>query len=213
MPSKELNQSRNEVNQFAAETNKDFGPRRRSSKVDTSLLNMRVVRESGQREDSPICSAMYKRVCRPHRVGVSLHRIPMEIPRLYGMLRKTSRFAVIVVLALLCGTRALAQSGRDDYQHYCAACHGQDGKGKGEWNGTAVPDLTRLRRNNGGRFPSEEIQKVVDGRSQPLWHQRHRDMPYWGEIFQLEEDNPASKAKVEARIAAIVDYVRGLQEK
>ncbi len=129
------------------------------------------------------------------------------------MLRKTSGFAVILVLALLCAARASAQSGREDYQHYCAACHEQDGKGKGEWNGTALPDLTRLSQNNGGRFPSEEVQKVVDGRSQPLWHQRHRDMPYWGEIFQLQEENPASKAKVEARIAAIVDYVRGLQEK
>src|SRR5208282_5983619 len=102
-------------------------------------------------------------VCRPHRVGVSLHRIQMEIPRLYGMLRKTSGFAVILVLALLCAARASAQSGREDYQHYCAACHEQDGKGKGEWNGTALPDLTRLSQNNGGRFPSEEVQKVVDG--------------------------------------------------
>jgi mono/diheme cytochrome c family protein len=137
----------------------------------------------------------------------------MRNPRLYGMLRLTSGFAVIVVLALLCVAKASAHSGREDYQHYCAVCHGQDGKGKGTWNGTAVPDLTRLSRDNGRRFPSEEVQKVVDGRSQPVWHQRRRDMPYWGEIFQLEEESPASKARAEARIAAIVDYVRGLQEK
>ena len=76
-----------------------------------------------------------------------------------------------------------------------------------------VPDLTRLSRENGGKFPVEEIHKVVDGRSQSRWHQRRRDMPYWGEVFALEEENPASKAKVETRIAAIVDYIRGLQEK
>ena len=129
------------------------------------------------------------------------------------MLRMINGLSVIVVLALLCAAMASAQSGREDYQHYCAACHGQDGKGKGEWNGTEVPDLTHLSRDNSGRFPSEDVQKVVDGRSQPLWHQRTRDMPYWGEIFQLEEKGPASRAKVEARVAAIVDYVRGLQQK
>jgi len=132
------------------------------------------------------------------------------------MLRRTKRtsgFAVMVVLTLLCAAKASAQSGREDYQHYCAACHQQDGKGKGDWNGTEVPDLTSLSRNNAGRFPFEELQKVVDGRNQPVWHQRQREMPYWGEVFQLEEDNPASRAKVEARIAAIVDYIRGLQRK
>jgi hypothetical protein len=61
-------------------------------------------------------------------------------------------------------------------------------------------------------FPFEEIHKVIDGRSQSRWHQPRRNMPYWGEVFAIEE-NPGSKAKVEARIAAIVDYIRGLQEK
>jgi len=130
-----------------------------------------------------------------------------------SLLQATSRLAVVVVLILLCAAKASAQSGREDYQHYCAACHGLDGKGKGTWNGSEVPDLTRLSWENGGKFPFEEIHKVVDGRSQSRWHQRRRDMPYWGEVFELEAENPASKTKVEARIAAIVDYIRGLQEK
>lgn len=129
------------------------------------------------------------------------------------MLRLTSGFAVVVVLISLCAAKASAESGREDYRHYCAACHGLDGKGKGSWNGTEVPDLTGLSQKNGGRFPFEEVHEVVDGRSQFRWHQRRRDMPYWGEVFQLEEENPASKAKVEARIGAIVDYIRSLQEK
>lgn len=129
------------------------------------------------------------------------------------MLRLTCMLAVVVVLISLCATKASAQSGTEDYQHYCAACHGLDGKGKGTWKGTEVPDLTRLSQENDGRFPFEEIHKVVDGRSQSRWHQRRRDMPYWGEVFELEAENPASKAKVQARIAAIVDYVRGLQKK
>jgi len=129
------------------------------------------------------------------------------------MLRLTCRLAVVVVLVSLWATRASAQSGKEDYQHYCAACHGLNGKGKGTWNGTEVPDLTRLSLKNDGKFPFEEIHMVVDGRSQSKWHQRRRDMPYWGEVFEMEAESPASKAKVETRIAAIVDYVRGLQEK
>jgi len=129
------------------------------------------------------------------------------------MLRLTSRLAVVVVLIVLWAAKASAQPGREDYQHYCAACHGLDGKGKGTWNGTEVPDLTHLSQKNGGRFPFEEVHEVVDGRSRSRWHQRRREMPYWGEVFQLEEENPASKAKVEARIAAIVDYIRSLQQK
>ena len=129
------------------------------------------------------------------------------------MLRLTGSLAVISVLILLWAPRSSAQSGKEDYQHYCAACHGLDGKGKATWNGTEVPDLTRLAQKNGGRYPFEEVHQVVDGRSQYQWHRRRRGMPYWGEVFQMEEGNPASKAKVEARIAAIVDYIRGLQEK
>jgi mono/diheme cytochrome c family protein len=129
------------------------------------------------------------------------------------MFRLTSGLATVVVLISLWATKASAQSGTEDYRHYCAACHGLDGKGKGTWNGTEVPDLTHLSQKNGGRFPFEEVHEVVDGRTRSRWHQRHREMPYWGEVFQLEEENPASKAKIEARIAAIVDYIRSLQEK
>ena len=110
------------------------------------------------------------------------------------MLTLTCRLAVVVTLVLLWAAKASAQSGKEDYQHYCAACHGLDGKGKGEWNGTAVPDLTRLSQHNGGRFPSEEVQKVVDGRSQPVWHQRQREMPYSGRNFSSARGEPDFKS-------------------
>ena len=85
--------------------------------------------------------------------------------------------------------------------------------GGGTWQGTEVPDLTRLSQENGGVFPAEDVRKVVDGRKTPRWHQRVRDMPYWGEVFEAEANNPTSKAQVQARIADIVDYVKGIQEK
>lgn len=119
----------------------------------------------------------------------------------------------LAVVLFLSPGYSFAQSGKDDFQHYCAACHGLDGKGKGTWNGVEVPDLTVLTRQNGGKFPFEEIHRVVDGRSKARWHQRVRAMPYWGEVYEAEANNPAAKAQVESRIAAIVDYVRTLQVK
>jgi mono/diheme cytochrome c family protein len=132
------------------------------------------------------------------------------------MLRLTRRFAVVLVLIiLLWAVKASAQSGAEDYQQYCAGCHGPDGTGKETtWNHGKLPDLTRLSQANGGRFPSKEVHEVVDGSNRDRWHQ-HKGMPYWGIYFGpvAGEENPPSKAKAESRITAIVDYVRSLQKK
>jgi len=120
---------------------------------------------------------------------------------------------IVAILVVLSTGRGLAQTGEADYRHYCSSCHGLDGRGRGTWNGTQVPDLTQLRRKKGGKFPFEDVYRVVDGRSKFPWHQLRPDMPYWGQLFQEEEKQPNAKAKVEARIAGIVDYIRTLQEK
>jgi mono/diheme cytochrome c family protein len=129
------------------------------------------------------------------------------------MSKHICRIAALLIIISLFAEKASAQSGKKDYQNYCAGCHGLDGKGKGTWKGAKVPDLTQLSLDNGGKFPVEEIRKVVDGRSQTRWHQRQREMPYWGEVFSMENEPPASKAKTEARIDAIVRYIQGFQEK
>jgi mono/diheme cytochrome c family protein len=129
------------------------------------------------------------------------------------LLTRVEIAAIGAILILISAAYAHPQSGEVDYRHYCASCHGLDGKGRGTWNGTHVPDLTQLRRKNGGKFPFEDVYRVVDGRSKFPWHQRRPDMPFWGQVFQEEKTEPAARANVEARIAAIVDYIRGLQEK
>jgi mono/diheme cytochrome c family protein len=129
------------------------------------------------------------------------------------MLTLSSRFALAFVLILLWAAQAPAQSGAEDYQFYCASCHGPDGKGKETtWSGP-LPDLTHLSQANGGKFPFKEVYEVVDGRNRTRWHQYRPGMPYWGIFFEPAEQNPASKAKVESRITAIVDYIRGIQQK
>ena len=129
------------------------------------------------------------------------------------MLKHICKISAILMITSLLAQKASAQPGKEDYRTYCAACHGLDGKGNGTWSGAKVPDLSQLSRDNGGKFPVEEIHKVIDGRSQARWHQRQREMPYWGEVFSMENEPAGSKAKIEARINAIVNYIQVFQEK
>jgi mono/diheme cytochrome c family protein len=136
------------------------------------------------------------------------------VEELQTMLTAIRRLAVVLVLMLSWAATASAQSGSEDFRHYCAACHGQNGKGGGSWNGTKVPDLTRLSQAHGGKFPTDEVIEIVDGRSRVLWHQRQPGemMPYWGDVFRIEQER-LSKGKAESRVMAIVDYLRSIQEK
>src|SRR5690349_6179233 len=56
--------------------------------------------------------------------------------------------------------------GPDLYRHYCATCHGADGKGNGPVSvalKTPAPDLTVLARNHRGVFPHPEVARVIEG--------------------------------------------------
>src|SRR3954451_2951377 len=57
-----------------------------------------------------------------------------------------------------------ASSGQEMYSHYCAACHGAEGRG----NGPAVKglkvhptNLTMLAATNGGKFPANSVVTVL----------------------------------------------------
>jgi len=53
---------------------------------------------------------------------------------------------------------------RQIYKHYCAACHGSDGKGHGPVARSLrkpPPDLTTLAKRHGGMFPEEYVTNVL----------------------------------------------------
>ena len=70
-------------------------------------------------------------------------------------------------------------------------------------------DLTALARNNHGVFPEKHIKAVIDGTKEVGPHGT-RDMPVWGREFQNEGSSPQ---QAQARIRALVDYLRSIQEK
>ena len=110
--------------------------------------------------------------------------------------------------------------GGNDYQTYCASCHGPDGQGNGpvaEFLALTPANLTKLSRNNGGIFPAERLAQIIDGRREVKIH-GPRDMPVWGDWFDAEAEAPGLRASereivVHERIAALVAYLKTIQVK
>ncbi|HEV8717739.1 MAG TPA: c-type cytochrome [Candidatus Binatia bacterium] len=134
------------------------------------------------------------------------------------------RLMMFVGMALLCVQphRSLAQeqavltNGQREYQHSCAVCHGQEGRGNGpmaELLKKAPPDLTQLRKKNGGQFPFWRVYRMVDGRAEVMAH-GPRTMPVWGAHFLSEAGGgPLDEDRVLGRILSLVYYLESLQDK
>ncbi len=84
--------------------------------------------------------------------------------------------------APLTWTQAALSDGMELYGQLCASCHGMDATGNGPAApalAMPVPDLTRLALDNGGEFPTEDVQKSIHGRGEIVAHGTV-EMPVWG---------------------------------
>lgn len=105
-------------------------------------------------------------------------------------------------------------SGAKLFHQYCASCHGEKGNG----NGPVAPyltvqpsDLTKIAERRGGKFPEDQIIRIVAGEENPPGH-GVRTMPVWGEQLQDDIVGGASKSTVaHGRIAFLVDYIQVIQ--
>ena len=104
-------------------------------------------------------------------------------------------------------------SGGDLFRFYCATCHGRDGKG----NGPAASalnrrpaDLTTIAKRNGGRFPTDRVERFVTGDREPTPAHGSVEMPVWGPIFQALDPRDAFNR---VRISNVVAFVESIQEK
>ena len=110
--------------------------------------------------------------------------------------------------------------GGNDYQTYCASCHGESGRGDGpvaEFLALTPADLTKLSHKNAGTFPAERIAQIIDGRQEVKVH-GPRDMPVWGDWFDAEAEASGLRASereivVRERINALVAYLETMQVK
>jgi cytochrome c1 len=97
------------------------------------------------------------------------------------------------------------------FQRYCRSCHGKEAMGDGHVAAyLKVPptNLTRLAADNGGEFPTERVLRSIDGREESL-PIHGRDMPIWGAVFLVDEGQ--TEADVDAKLADLVAYLRGIQ--
>jgi mono/diheme cytochrome c family protein len=128
--------------------------------------------------------------------------------------------ALAVVLLGVLPSQSFSQddTGEHDFRLYCADCHGEDGRGDGPktfgLSGPA-PDLTGLAARNGGVFPRERLQAIIDGR-ELLKNHGEREMPVWGLWFKMEAEEDLGGAEgdegtVQRRITALIDFLETLQ--
>jgi mono/diheme cytochrome c family protein len=107
---------------------------------------------------------------------------------------------------------AAPMSGREMFQIYCAVCHGTDAKGKGPAAPAlkdALPDLTLLTRNSGGKFPLMKVSQVIQGDVVVISHGT-REMPIYGDMFR---DIRRDEAFVKQRVSLLTGYIASVQQK
>jgi mono/diheme cytochrome c family protein len=103
--------------------------------------------------------------------------------------------------------------GAQAFRTYCASCHGTSARGNGplaDQLRQLPADLTKFTTRNGGVFPGERLARIIDGRDVPA--HGDREMPVWGDAFTFSRGG-LSAEEVKARIAAIVRYLEGIQER
>jgi mono/diheme cytochrome c family protein len=105
-----------------------------------------------------------------------------------------------------------AASGKEMYTAYCASCHGPSGKGDGPAAGslkTSPTDLTMLKKQANGKFPSAHVYQVVKGDANTPAH-GSKDMPVWGPVFLRLSSSHESE--VHQRIDNLTHYIETLQQ-
>jgi len=103
-------------------------------------------------------------------------------------------------------------AGSDNFNAYCAPCHGRTGTGDGPVAPaltTRPADLTTLAIRNDGVFPSRSVREFVTHGNPAIAAHGSSDMPIWGPTFRSLEP---SDTLVATRIANIVAYLESIQQ-
>lgn len=123
--------------------------------------------------------------------------------------------ALILPLALAACVEPAPPDGRQAFLTDCAACHGTDAKGAGNFGAQLLvvpPDLTILAARNGGVFPRDAVMSTIDG----LQRDPHFSaaMPEFGagdmgDPVIVEADGIGTPVPV--RLLALADYLESVQ--
>ena len=120
------------------------------------------------------------------------------------------------ITAVMSAPSAADPIGQAEFLNSCSHCHGADGKGGGTivaYLKAPVPDLSQLKKNNGGEFPLEYVLWMVDGRNRIPIH--GDDMPVWGDRFQVSASSQRGETAemvARGRMLSVVYYLESIQE-
>lgn len=111
---------------------------------------------------------------------------------------------------------ASLEAGQRAFAENCAACHGDDGRGAGEFGRQLFnipPDLTGLSARNGGVFPRDFVMSTIDGYGRGTHFSAA--MPEFGALdlgpaISVEQDGIATP--VPATLLALAAYLESIQE-
>lgn len=129
-------------------------------------------------------------------LGVSAQTPPAQTP-----VPKIKSAVAIPIISL---------EGKDNFDAYCAVCHGKDGKGNGPAAPAmkvAVADLTTIAKRNNGKFPAVNVEFIIKGSGKTATPAHGvEDMPIWGEVFRSQ---PGTQTLL--RIGNLVKYIQSIQ--
>jgi mono/diheme cytochrome c family protein len=105
-----------------------------------------------------------------------------------------------------------ALDGPTLFMTYCAVCHGRAAGGHGPMAPilkTAVPDLTKIAKRNGGVFPLKRVENIIAGTESSGLGHGTRQMPVWGPLFsQITSDRDYGKV----RLYNLAKYLESIQK-
>jgi len=141
-----------------------------------------------------------------------MHRSRLE---LIASALAVAALAIGAALAPAAAQDLSGYNGEELYQRFCASCHGPQGYGDGPAAAALqvmVPDLTRIYRRHGNRFPEDRVRRSFVG-SDELPAHGSRFMPVWGYEFAagLGGDEQA-QAAAEAVIDRLLRFLREIQQ-
>jgi mono/diheme cytochrome c family protein len=122
--------------------------------------------------------------------------------------------SLMLIMAFAQATEISESTGEENFERFCAACHGESAKGDGPVASaifTKVPDLTLIAARRDGKFPRQMITNIIDGRARIDAHGT-QSMPVWGyEFWVTESAGDFSDETVDAILAELVDYLESIQ--
>jgi mono/diheme cytochrome c family protein len=105
-------------------------------------------------------------------------------------------------------------AGKENFEAYCAVCHGKDAKGNGPaapGMKAPVPDLTRLAARRGGQFDARAVENIIRGINKtPNPAHGVEEMPIWGYVF---DPYYSDREVTTLRVTNLARYLESIQQR